>query len=226
MHLVLVSGRFPAEEAKVFQPFLAVGLGVIATTLGFRATQAGQATDEHLNLAGAAKRLMRIVGPMAVLVGVLWAIGATGGRLPRPDPMVVRHTVAFPEFGVQVTLPQTWSLEPTQAGTEFAAIDSETGATLTGAIRLTDSSKPFSVEIDKIIDDHRARFGSGQNSSRGVLALGLLNAQWAELSYFGQATGTRVKTIALRRANRVLALTCSGDDRAQAACEAGIKPEH
>src|SRR5262249_32760384 len=83
-----------------------------------------------------------------------------------------------------------------------------------------------SVEIDKIIDDHRARFGSGQNSSRGVLALGLLNAQWAELSYFGQATGTRVKTIALRRANRVLALTCSGDDPAQAACEAGIKPEH
>ena len=171
-------------------------------------------------------RLMRIFGPMAVLIGLLWTVVAAGGRLSRPEPMVLRHTVAFPEFGVQVTLPQTWSVEPSRGGADFTARDSVTGATLTGEIRVTDPGKPLKVDIDRIIEDHRAHFGDEQKTSRGVMALGPLNAQWSELSYYGQVTATRVKTIALRRGNRLLALTCNGEDRAQAACVAAIKSEH
>jgi len=210
----------------MIETLLATGLGVIATTLGFRRSRVQPATDEHLDIAGAAKRLMRIVGPMALLVGMLSAVQVAGGRMHRPDPMVLRHTVAFPEFGVQVTLPASWSVGPSQPGTDFAASDSETGAILTGVVRITDPNKPLNADIDKIVEEHRARFGNEARSFRGVMALGLLQAQWAEFAYHGQDTATNVRTIALRRGNRVLALTCKGDDRAQAACGAAIRPEH
>ena len=210
----------------MIETLLATGLGVIATTLGFRGSRVQPATQEHLDIVGAVKRLMRIVGPMAVLVGILSAVQAAGARMHRPDPMIVRHTVAIPEFGVQVTLPSTWNVGPSQPGTDFVASDSETGAILTGVVRITNANRPLSADIDEIVEDHRARFGNEARGSRGVMALGLLHAQWAELAYPGQDTATSIRTIALRRGNRVLALTCNGDDRAQAACGAAIKPEH
>lgn len=210
----------------MFRPFLATGLGVIATTLGFWGTRVQTLGEEHLDIWGAAKRLMRIAGPMTVLVGILWAIHAAGGRLNRPEPIVVRHTVALPEFGVQVTLPPTWTVGHGKEGTNFVARDSVTGAVLSGEIVTTDPNKSLAADIDRIVEQQRARLGPEHRSSRGVIALGLLNAQFAELSYEPLGNPMRIRTIALRRGNRVLALTCDGGDPAQTACSDAIKPEH
>jgi len=65
----------------MIETLLATGLGVIATTLGFRGSRVQPATQEHLDIVGAVKRLMRIVGPMAVLVGILSAVQAAGARM-------------------------------------------------------------------------------------------------------------------------------------------------
>jgi hypothetical protein len=204
--------------------FLAARLGAIATTLGFGGIREEAATDKHLDVAAAAKGGMRIVAPMAVVAGMIWALHAAAGRLPPRDPMLLRQTVAFPEFGVQVTFPYTWSVNHSRGETHFAARDATTGAVLSGEIAVTEPSKPLAAEIDRIVEQQRARLGPERKSSRGVMAFGLVYAEWAELSYDGLGNPLYIKTIALRRGNRVLALTCNGADQAQTACGAAIMP--
>jgi hypothetical protein len=210
----------------MIQAFRATRLGAIAATLGFRGIREKAITDRHLDFAGAAKRAMGILGPVAVLAGMVWAFHAGDGRQSRRDPMVLRHTVELPEFGVQVTLPATWSVNPSEGKTQFVARDSTTGAVLSAEIAVSDPSRRLAVDIDRILEQQRARLGPERRSSRGLLALGLFDAQWAELFYDGLGNPLRIKTIALRRGNRVLALTCNGGDQAQAACVAAIMPHH
>ena len=199
------------------------GLGVIATTVAFGLNRGVVPADERLHLWGAARALMRIVGPMVVLTGVLWAIQASGRWLDRPAPMIIRHTVSLPEFGVQVTLPSTWNLEPGQTGTDFVATDSDTGAAMAGLVTVNDPHASLRVAIDRLVEDQRARFGTVESSSRGVTALGPLNAEWLELSFRSQGEPTRIRTTAVRGGARILALTCNGGERAQNACAAAVR---
>jgi hypothetical protein len=205
--------------------FRANGLGAIATSLSFRGNRDVLATNKRLHLWGAAKTLTRILAAIVALVGAFAAIDAPGGRQPRPAPMVIRHTISSPEFGVQVTLPSTWSVKPGQAGTDFVATDSDTGAGLVGAVSVTHPSDSLGVDLDRIVEDQRRRFGTEQSNSRGVISLGPLDAQWAELAYEGQGNPTRIRTIALRRGTTILTLTCNGGDRAQTACVTAIRPD-
>jgi hypothetical protein len=207
------------------QGFLAARLGVIATTLGFRGSRDKAVTDEHLDVSATAKRAMRIVGPMAVLVAMAWALHVAAVRAPQRNPIVLQQIVALPEFGVQVTLPSTWIVNHSEGETHFVARDSTTGAILSGEITVSDPSKPLAEDIGRIVEQQRARLGPERKSSRGVMALGLFDAQWAELSYEGLGNPMRIKTIALRRGSRVLALTCNGGDLAQTACGAAIMPK-
>jgi len=136
--------------------------------------------------------------------------------------MVFRQTVSLPEFGVQVTLPSTWMVNHSPGETHFVARDAATGAVLAGEISVADASKPLAADIGRIVEQQRARLGPERKSSRGVMALGLLSAEWVELAYEGLGNPLRIKTIALRRGNRVLTLTCNGGNQAQTACAAAI----
>lgn len=202
---------------------LTTGLGVVATTVAFRLNRGVLPADERFRIWGAVRALMRILGPMIALAGVLWAIYASGGVPPRPAPMLVRHTVSLPEFGVEVTLPSTWSLQPGPAGADFAATDSDTGAAMAGLVTVNDPHASLRVAIDRLVEDQRARFGTVESSSRGVTALGPLNAEWLELSFRSQGEPTRIRTTAVRRGARILALTCNGGERAQNACAAAVR---
>lgn len=202
---------------------LTTGLGVIATTVAFRLNRRVLAAGEPLHLWSAVGGLIRILGPMIVLTGVLWAIHASGRLLPRPAPTIIRHTVSVSEFGVEVTLPSTWRLETGQAPIDFVATDSDTGAVLAGFVSVTDPHASLRVAIDRIVEDQRARFGTVESSSRGVIGLGRLHGEWVELSFHGQGDPTRIKTVALRRGARMLTLTCNGGERAQNACGAAIQ---
>jgi hypothetical protein len=204
---------------------LTSGLGAIATTVAFRLNRSVQPADERLHSWGTVWALMRILGPMIVLAGVLSAIHASGRVLTRPAPLTVWHTVSVPEFGVEVKLPSTWSLETGKARTNFVATDPDTGAVLAGVVSAAAPHASLGVGIDRIVEDQRARFGTVESSSRGVLGLGPLHAQWVDLSFHGQGDPTRIKTIALRRGAKILTLTCNGGERAQNACGAAIHPE-
>ena len=136
--------------------------------------------------------------------------------------MVFRQTVSLPEFGVQVTLPSTWRVNYSPGETHFVARDAATGAVLAGEISVADASKPLAADIGRIVEQQRARLGPERKSSRGVMALGPLGAEWVELAYEGLGNPMRIKTIALRRGNRVLTLTCNGGNQAQTACAAAI----
>src|SRR5262252_7891633 len=141
---------------------LTTGLGVVATTVAFRLNRGVLPADERFRIWGAVRALMRILGPMIAFAGVLWAIYASGGVPPRPAPMLVRHTVSLPEFGVEVTLPSTWSLQP--------------GAAVAGVVSVGNPHDSLRVAIDRLVEDQRARFGTVESSSRGVTALGPLHA--------------------------------------------------
>src|SRR5262249_9504273 len=165
--------------------FLAARLGAVATTLGLGGIREGAETDKRLDIAAMAKGGMRIIAPMALLAGMIWALHAAAGHLPPRDPMLLRQTVAFPEFGVQVVFPYTWSVNYSRGGTHLAARDATTGAVLSGEIAVTEPRKPLATDIDRIVEQQRARLGPESKSSRGVMALGLLYAEWVELSYAG-----------------------------------------
>jgi len=180
------------------------------------------AINKHLDTVAAAKRAVRIVAPIAVLVAMIWALHAAAGRQPLRDPIVFRRTVALPEFGVQVTLPSNWSVNHRPGETHFVARDAATGAVLAGEISVADASKPLAADLGRIVEQQRARLGPERKSSRGVMALGPLGAEWVELAYEGLGNPMRIKTIALRRGNRVLTLTCNGGNQAQTACDAAI----
>jgi hypothetical protein len=204
---------------------LTTGLGAIATTVAFRLNRSVQPADERLHPWGAVWALMRILGPMIVLAGVLSAMHASGRVLPRPAPLAVWHTVSVPEFGVEVKLPSTWSLVAGKAQADFVASDPDTGAVLAGVVNAADPDTSLRVAIDRIFEDQRAHFGTVESTSRGVLGLGPLHAQWVDLSFHGQGDSTRIKIIALRRGAKILTLTCNGGERAQNACGAAIHPE-
>jgi len=206
----------------MIQGFLAACRGAIATTLGFGGIREESAINKHLDTAAAAKAAVRIVAPIAVLVGMLWALHAAAGRQSLRDPMVFRQTVSLPEFGVQVTLPSTWRVNHSPGETHFVARDAATGAVLAGEISVGDASKPLAADIGRVVEQQRARLGPERKSSRGVMALGLLGAEWEELAYEGLGNPLRIKTIAMRRGNRVLTLTCNGGNQAQTACDAAI----
>jgi len=201
---------------------LTTGLGVVATTVAFRLNRGALPADERLHIWGAVRAVTKILGPMIALSGVIWAIYASGGVAPWPAPMLVRHTVSLPEFGLEVTLPSTWSLQSGLAGAGFAATDSDTGAAMAGVVGVGDPRDSLRVAIERLVEDQRARFGTVESSSRGVTAMGPLQAEWLELSFRGQGEPMRIRTTALRRGARILALTCNGGERAQSACAAAI----
>jgi hypothetical protein len=84
---------------------------------------------------------------------------------------------------------------------------------MAGVVSVNDPHASLRVAIDRLVEDQRARFGTVESSSRGVTALGPLQAEWLE----------RMKTTALRRGARISALTCNGGERAQKACAAAIR---
>ncbi len=133
------------------------GFGALATTLGFRLTGRLQGADARWAARDRVGALLKTVGSLIALAGIGLAIHASA-RVPRPPPIVVTHTVSLAEFGLQVTLPSTWKLEPGQAGTDFVATHSDTSAILAGAVTLSDPPAPdLDAMINRIIEDQRAQ---------------------------------------------------------------------
>jgi len=166
--------------------------------------------------------LVKTVGLLIAVAGVALAIHASA-RVPRPAPIVVTHTVSLSQFGLQVTLPSSWELAPGQTGTEFVATHSDTGAILAGAVTLGDPPAPdLDAMIDRIIEDKRVRLGSVENITRGVMAVGLLDARWIKLSFPSHGELVRMRTVAVQRGPSILTLTCTGGAPAQKACDAAI----
>jgi hypothetical protein len=200
---------------------LIAGFGALATTVGFRLSGRPEATDRSdvWELAGG---LLKTVGALIAIGGVGVAIHASA-RLDRPTPIVVTHTISLPEFGLQVLLPSTWKLESAEPGTDFVAAHSDTGAVLAGSVSVSSSPAPgLNAIIDRIIEEERARSGTVENVSRGVMALGLLDAQWVKLSFPRQGEVVRMRTVAVQRGLSTLLLTCTGAAAAQKACETAI----
>jgi hypothetical protein len=136
---------------------------------------------------------------------------------------VVTHTVSLPEFGLQVTLPSTWKLDVGEVGTDFVATHSDTGAALAGAVTVGDTPAPdLDATIDGIIEDQRAHSGTVENVSRGVMAVGLLEARWVKFSFPRQGKMVRTRTVAVQRGLNTLRLRCTGEAAAQKACDAAI----
>jgi hypothetical protein len=145
------------------------------------------------------------------------------GRRPQPPPLVVTHTVSSPEFGVQVTLPSTWSFEPGHPGTDFVVAHSDTGAILVGAVTPSDpATRPLDATIDRIVEEQRARSGTVENVSRGAMPVGLVDARWMELSFPSKGNTARMKAVAFQRGPNTLTLMCTGEGPAQRTCEAAI----
>lgn len=211
----------PLRGGRMLNALMA-GFGSLATTLGFRLTGRLQGADERWAARDRVGALLKTVGSLIAVAGVGLAIHATA-RIPPPAPIVVTHTVALPQFGLQVTLPSTWTLEPGQARTDFVATHSETGATLAGAVALSDPPAPdLDATINRIIENQRGR-GTVENISRGVMAVGLLDARWVKLSFQRQGEPVRVRTVAVQRGLSTLTLTCTGGAAAQKACNAAIR---
>jgi len=202
---------------------LTAGFGALARTLGFRATGGLQDADERSDAWDPVGAPLRIAGWLIVVAGAGLAIHASA-RMPRPAPIEVTHTVSLPEFGLQVRLPSTWNLGPGQPVTDFVATHSDTGAILAGAVTRTDPPAPgLDAAIDRIIEDQRARLGTVEKISRGVMAVGLLDARWLKLSFLREGEMVRLRTVAVQRGRSTLTLTCTGGAAAQKACEAAIQ---
>jgi hypothetical protein len=96
------------------------------------------------------------------------------------------------------------------------ATHSDTGAVLAGAVTRSNPLAPgLDVAIDQIIEDQRARLGTVQKMSRGVMAVGLLDARWVKLSILREGELMRLRTAAVQRGPSTLTLTCTGGAPAQ-----------
>lgn len=168
--------------------------------------------------------VLRTLGALVAIAGIGLTINAVA-RVPWPPPIVITHTVSLAQFGLRVTLPSTWKLEPGLAKTDFVATHFETGATLVGAVTLS-ASPPAELDftIDRLIEDQRSRLGTAEIISRGVIAVGLLDAHWAKLS-FSRHSDLQMKALAVQRGLSTLTLICTGPAAAQKACDAAIQPE-
>jgi len=199
-----------------------VGFGALATTLGFRVKGRLEGADKRWATQDRIGALLKTVGSLIAVAGIVLAIHVFS-RAPQPAPMVVTHTVSLAQFGLQVTLPSTWKLESGQRGTDFVATHSDTGAILVGAVSVSDSPAPnLHGTIDRIIEDQRARLGPMENISRGVMAIGLLDAHWVRLSFRRQGEPMRMRMLAVQRGLSTLTLTCMGGAPAQKVCDAAI----
>ncbi len=167
--------------------------------------------------------LLKLSGLLVGLAGLILAVNAFG-RMPSRAPIELTHTLSFSQFGLQVVLPSTWKVDPTLRGADFVANHSGTGASLVGAVTVSDPPAPdLDATIDRIIEEERARTGNVENIARGVMGVGLLEARWLKLSALQQGELVRMRTVAVRRGESTLTLTCSGGAAAQKACEAAIR---
>lgn len=197
-------------------------LGALARTFGFRGAGGLGGADEVSDAWDRVGALLRIVGWLMAVVGAVFAVHASA-RMPRPAPIEIIHTVSLSEFGLQVALPSTWNLGAGQTGTDFVATHSDSGAILAGAVTRSDPLAPgLDAVIDQIIEDHRARLGTVQKMSRGVMAVGLLDARWVRLSFLRERELVRLRTVAVQRGPSTLTLTCTGGASAQKVCDAAI----
>lgn len=198
-------------------------LGALARTFGFRGAGGLRGADERSDAWDRVGVLLRILGWLMPVVGAVFAIHASA-RMPRPDPIEVTHTVSLSQFGLQVAFPSTWNLGVGQSATDFVATHSDTGAILAGAVTRSNPVAPgLDAAIDRIIEDQRGRLGTVQNVSRGVMAVGLLDARWVKLSFLREGELVRLRTVAVQRGPSTLTLTCTGGAPAQKVCDAAIR---
>ncbi len=208
---------------RMLNLLLTVGFGALARTIGFRLKERLQGVDERWDAWDRVGALLKIVGSLIAVAGIVLAINALA-RIPRPAPIEVTHTVSLRQFGLQVTLPSKWKLDSGLAGTDFVATHSDTGAILAGAVTVSDPPAPdLDGTIDRIIEDQRARLGTVEGISRGVMAVGLLDARWLKLWFPRQGETVGMRTVAVQRGQSTLTLTCTGGTPAQKACEAAIR---
>jgi len=167
--------------------------------------------------------LLKIGGSLLALAGLVLAVNAFG-RMPSPAPIELTHTLSFSQFGLQVVLPSTWQVDSGQRGVDFVAQHSETGASLVGAITVSDPPAPnLDATIDRIIEEQQARLGNLESLARGVMAVGFLEARWLKLASVREGESVRMRMVAVQRGQSMLTLTCSGGSAAQKACDAAIR---
>ncbi len=167
--------------------------------------------------------LLRVGGLLVTLAGLVLAVNAFG-RMPSPAPIELTHTLSFSQFGLQVVLPSTWKVDSGQRSADFVANDAGTGASLVGAVTVSDPAAPdLDATLDRIIEEQRARAGNVESIARGVMGVGLLEARWLKLSALQRGELVRMRTVAVRRGQTTLTLSCSGGAAAQKACDAAIR---
>jgi len=167
--------------------------------------------------------LLKVGGSLVALAGLVLAVNAFG-RMPSPAPIELTHTLSFSQFGLQVVLPSAWKVDSGQRGTDFVAQHSDTGASLVGAITVSDPPAPnLDATVDRIIEEQRARLGNLESLARGVMAVGLLEARWLKLASVREGEPVRMRMVAVQRGQNTLTLTCSGGSAEQKACDAAIR---
>jgi hypothetical protein len=201
--------------AQSFRAFVA--------SIGSRARKEAQAVDNDRDTPDRATALVNFLRLLIAMVLIGSALYAAS-RISPPSSVLITHAVSLPEFGVQVVLPSTWTLEPGQSGADFVAADPVTGAVLAGAVTPSQSTSNLEATIAQIIENQRVRWGTVENSSQGVLALGLRDARWVKLSFVQDGHAVRMKVIGVQRGPKTLMLTCTGEESAQSACMATIRP--
>lgn len=187
------------------------GFDAVAKALGFRAAGKVQSISIRWN----AWALLRI-GALIAIAGLFLAVGR---HRTAQAPLVVTHTVSLAEFGLQVILPSQCNVKHSAQG--FEAANPETGALLVGAVTVSDPPVPnLETMVDRIIERQRAQSGTVENISRGVMAIGLLDARWVKYSFPRDGEMVRARTIAVQRGPKTLTLTCTGGPPAQKGCDA------
>lgn len=182
-----------------------------------------QAGDERTAAWSRFGSLLKIGAWLVTVAGLGFAVNAFG-HLPSTAPVELTHTVSFSQFGLKVVLPSSWKVDSSQSGAEFKANHSTTDAKLVGAITVSNPPAPdLDTVIDRVIEDERARVGNVESISRGVMGVGLLEARWVKLSAMREGELVRMRTVAVRRGQSTLTLTCSGGAAAQKACDSAIR---
>jgi hypothetical protein len=200
----------------------AEGFSAFVATLGSRARKGIQAVDNDADTPDTVA-LMKFFRPLIAIVAIGLAVYAAS-RISPPSSVLITHTVSLPEFGVQVVLASTWRLEPGPSGADFVAADPETGAVLAGAVTHTPATSNLEATIAQIIETQRVRWGTVENSSQGVMALGFRDARWVKVSFVQDGHALRMGVIGVQRGSKTLTLTCTGEESAQRACVAAIRP--
>ncbi len=171
---------------------LTAGLGAVATAIGFGLSGRAQDSEWRGDAWERAGAAIKILGAFVILLG--FALLIQPSRKPMADPIIVTHTLSSQALGLQLKLPSSWRLEASSDASSFKAVHDETGAVLLGNLAVAPLDD-LNAAVEKVIAEERARSSFAEESSRGSVALGLLDGRWVELSLPDKGENVRAKIL-------------------------------